>query len=204
MSFPEFGPPVSSPFVIVIFDGQWIIDRNLLRLFGFKIVGKYSRQSTNSVPTAEITIADGPSWKAISSDWSYCLWHHQSTRPTLWRLSKLCNILAYSVGDSDDAHSIHMFTEAELSREFVVADRHGGGAQEVLFDSGDRLPGETEELCSSPDLHEYLRSVAKTNGFDPESATRVKKWTVVDDSVQSELVAAEQALLRTSWEHYRA
>ncbi|MDW3176679.1 MAG: hypothetical protein R8J94_04740 [Acidimicrobiia bacterium] len=107
------------------------------------------------------------------------------------------------VGDSDDAHAIHMFNNGELTREFVVDDRHGGGAQKILFDRGERLAGESGQLATGIDLYEDLSRVAKSSGFDPGTASRVKKWTVAEDGPGSARVSSEEALLRTSWENYR-
>ena len=185
--------------MIVIFDASDLPHRKLAQTFGFKRA-RIGRK-TRSDRWMEVTIATGPTWTAIG-DWNYSLWHSQDARPAIWDLASRYRLLAFSMGDTDDSYSFHHFQNGALVRELLIRDTLGGGAQEVVVDSGPALRGEGEDLCRGSDLYECVRSIALAEGFDPSTARSSSQWRVVDPRSSSERAGAEQALMETPWAAY--
>lgn len=201
MDLADFQQPKFLPFVVVIFGGQEVPDKDLARLFELKKNPRRPWKPDTRSPSTEVAIAEGDSWKAIG-DWHYSLWHDPRTRPAIWKLARQFRLLAFALGDTDSSYSIHHFERGGLTRELVVGDRFGGGAQEVLIDTGERLSGETDKICGEADLYSCVRDIALATGFDPSEAYRTTSWHTTDSRTRFDQ-AQEQALLNTSWENYR-
>jgi len=190
----EFGcSPTWSPFVIVLFDADDLSDELLLQTLGVTVRPTPLHASGGSL-LPYVAVANCNEWKAIGSDWSYALWHNQGTRTGLWKLAQDFRILAYSMGDTDYSYSFHLFDEGELIRESTGSN----GQMKLLFDTGERLPGESLGELGPAGLAQNLASLAAANGFHPEAATDVHYWWI-----EQPTLGAEKALKRTSWSEYR-
>lgn len=192
--------PQWSPFVIVLFGAMALPEVEILDTLGLRVADEPDQSTESQRLRSQVAIATSAEWKAIASDWLYGLWHNAGTRPGLWALARKYRIFAYSMGDSDSSYSFHLFEHGELARESVVYQAHGAASRNLIFDSGARLPGEPAGELRDRRLPEDLVALAAANGFRYEVATDVSYWWVegIRDAAER-----EEALVRTSWHHYR-
>ncbi len=177
MSAHDFGTAWWSPFVIVVDGGHVLSDRDLLAALGLVSSRSTARKGVHPA-TGEVVIAEGRSWKLISSDWAYTMWHCPGVRPGLWKLASDYRILSYSVGDIDDSYTLHLFEKGELVRELIVDDRLDGRGQVIVHEEGSALPGERGEIFPSGQILAGCESVATAFCPDLVNPTRTKTWTV--------------------------